>query len=170
MSKLQDIHRKIRDRKEAATAKKKASDTIARVAQKKIIERVYDLTLQIKALIVEVRQSAGQFNALQKTLQKKEDKTLKALEKIAKEKVQKVSLTNQKHLTQSQVKNAFSSALEKVINIFVKQNEIPSRTVYTRDQMGRVTSISEAYEDFTLITTFQRNQEGRVISETVTKR
>lgn len=62
----------------------------------------------------------------------------------------------------------FNTSLEKIVNIMVKGNEIPSTTEYKRTK-DKITQVIERYEGYTLTHKWIYDSSGNLIKVTTTK-
>jgi hypothetical protein len=78
---------------------------------------------------------------------------------------QNIKVTNNsKNLTKKEVQYAFSGALDTIKNILIKNNDVPNSVSVGYNGLGKVSTITQNYGDYRLVTTIQYNFDGKVSS------
>lgn len=71
---------------------------------------------------------------------------------------------------QSEFTKQLNITVSKVVNLAIKQNEVPSQTEYQRTAQGKINTVTEQYSDYTLTHTWSYDSNGRLKSVRTVKK
>jgi hypothetical protein len=78
-------------------------------------------------------------------------------------------LQTKEGFSQKQFNKVFNDGIEKVLNLFVSQNEAPDMTEYARGADGKIRTITEEYDGYTITHKWTYNQNGQLIKVKTTR-
>lgn len=109
--------------------------------------------------------------AIDKQTESLKDKTSLALFGEIKKLINEVgALKTKTYFDQDAFDRSFTGFVEKIINIVVGQNEIPSNTTYQRNgPEGKISKVIEKYDNYTLTHTWAYNSDAKLVNVETTR-
>lgn len=79
------------------------------------------------------------------------------------------SFSTKNSFDQEAFNNSFIQAIEKINNLIIANNDVPNKTVYVRDKNGNIVKITEQFDNFTLIHTWNYDNQLNLSSVSTVK-